>query len=104
MLAFSKLEKWNAELFLILYNPQEKVHPRPDGEDERTEEYTSRVFVPEVSRKELINALVRERYTEADEIALAFGREADAEKLAAHEEFVADCRALADRILEALEV
>lgn len=57
------------------------------------------VLVSEVSRKAIIEAIIRTTYSESDEIALAFGREADVEKKAAHEEFVAQAKVWADEIL-----
>ena len=89
-----KVAPWDGQKMVVRYNITEV----PDGEEGVKYEYDE-VLVAEVSRKAIIEAIVRVRYTESDEIALAFGREADAEKIAAHEEYVAQAKVWADEIL-----
>lgn len=47
----------------------------------------------------IIDAIMRTKYTESAEIALAFGREKDAAKLAEHEAFKEQAEAWAEEIL-----
>ena len=56
----------------------------PDGVKYEYDE----VLVPEVAKGIIIDAIMRTKYTESAEIALAFGREKDAAKLAEHEAFL----------------
>lgn len=97
--SFSKVrpaivEKWDGSKSVVRFNIVEV----PDGDDGVKYEYYE-VLVSEVSRKAIIEAIIRTTYSESDEIALAFGREADVEKKAAHEEFVAQAKVWADEIL-----
>ena len=90
----AKVEKWDGSKSVVRFNIVEV----PDGDDGVKYEYFE-VLVSEVSRKAIIEAIIRTTYSESDEIALAFGREADAEKIAAHEEYVAQAKVWADEIL-----
>ena len=87
-------EKWDNEKFVVRFHVEEL----PDEDGGVKYEYNE-VVVAEVSRKCIIDALVRERYDFADEIALAFDRKANAEDKAAHEAYVAECKKIADEIL-----
>ena len=96
--SFSKVrpalvEKWDGSKSVVRFD----IVELPDEEGVKYEYYE--VLVSEVSRKAIIEAIIRTTYSESDEIALAFGREADVEKKAAHEEFVAQAKAWADEIL-----
>lgn len=57
------------------------------------------VLVPEVEKGTIIDAIMRTKYTESAEIALALGRDKDAEKLAEHEAFKEQAKAWAEEIL-----
>ena len=87
-------EKWDNEKFVVRFHVEEL----PDEDGGVKYEYNE-VVVAEVSRKCIIDALVRERYDFADEIALAFDRKANAEDKAAHEAYVEECKKIADEIL-----
>ena len=96
--SFSKVrpalvEKWDGSKSVVRFG----IVELPDEEGVKYEYYE--VLVSEVSREAIIEAIIRTTYSESDEIALAFGREADVEKKAAHEEFVAQAKAWADEIL-----
>lgn len=85
-------EKWDNEKFAVRFNIVEI-----EDEDGVKYEYDE-ILVKEVSKKGVIDALVAEKYDFNDEIALAFNRGADAEAKAAHEAYVAECKAIADSI------
>lgn len=87
-------EKWDNEKFVVRFHVEEL----PDEDGGVKYEYNE-VLVPEVTRKAIIDALVAQVYDFADEIALAFNRDADKEDIEAHEAFVAECKAIADEIL-----
>lgn len=57
------------------------------------------VLVPEVEKGIIIDAIMRTKYTESAEIALAFGREKDAAKLVEHEAFKEQAETWAEEIL-----
>lgn len=87
-------EKWDNEKFVVRFHVEEL----PDEDGGVKYEYNE-VLVPEVTRKAIIKALVAQVYDFADEIALAFNRDADKEDIEAHEAFVVECKAIADEIL-----
>lgn len=87
-------EKWDNEKFVVRFHVEEL----PDEDGGVKYEYFE-VLVSEVSRKAIIEAIIRTKYTESDEIALAFGREKDAAKLAEHEAFKEQAEAWAEEIL-----
>lgn len=87
-------EKWDNEKFVVRFHVEEL----PDEDGGVKYEYNE-VLVPEVTRKAIIDALVAQVYDFADEIALAFNRDADKEDIEAHEAFVVECKAIADEIL-----
>lgn len=87
-------EKWDNEKFVVRFHVEEL----PDEDGGVKYEYNE-VLVPEVTRKAIIEAIIRTKYTESDEIALAFGREKDAAKLAEHEAFKEQAEAWAEEIL-----
>lgn len=86
-------EKWDNSKYVVRFNIVEST-----DEEGSLFEYDE-VLVPSLDRADIINALVRERYSESAELALAFGREGDAEELAAHEAYVVECKSIADEIL-----
>jgi hypothetical protein len=87
-------EKWDNEKFVVRFHVEEL----PDEDGGVKYEYNE-VLVPEVEKGIIINAIMRTKYTESDEIALAFGREKDAAKLAEHEAFKEQAEAWAEEIL-----
>ena len=92
-------EKWDNEKFVVRYNVVELPDVDAEGVEQGVKYEYNEVVVAEVSRKCIIDALVRERYDFADEIALAFDRKANVEDKAAHEAYVAECKKIADEIL-----
>jgi len=62
-------------------------------------EYNTKYFARSVTEKEIMLAVIRERYDTADEIALAMKREDDAIKLQEHEDYVLFARTTAELIL-----
>lgn len=90
----AKVEKWDGSKSVVRFNIVEV----PDGDDGVKYEYFE-VLVSEVSRKAIIEAIIRTTYSESDEIALAFGREKDAAKLAEHEAFKEQAETWAEEIL-----
>ena len=92
-------EKWDNEKFVVRYNVVELPDVDAEGVEQGVKYEYNEVVVAEVSRKCIIDALVRERYDFADEIALAFDRKSNAEDKATHESYVAECKKIADEIL-----
>lgn len=90
----AKVEKWDGSKSVVRFNIVEV----PDEDGGVKYEYNE-VLVPEVTRKAIIDVLVRRKYDFADEIALAFAREGDDSDKAEHEAYVAECKAIADEIL-----
>ena len=94
MSKFSKAEKWDASHTIIEYAPAEVQH----GE-ETAEEYTKKVIVPEVSKAAIVEALIRERYSESDELALLRQRNTKKAEFSEYKDFVEGAKTLADEIL-----
>lgn len=61
-------------------------------------EYNSKYLAKEVSKKEIMLAIIREKYDSADEISLSMKRVGDEEKFLAHEEYVEFARNEAEKI------
>lgn len=98
MLKFSKCEKWDAERFLLSYDPQEI-----ERGEEKAEEYTKEVIVSQVSKGAIVEALVRKEFSVSDEIAIIRQRDTKAEEFAAYNARVEEIKAEAVSILEGLE-
>ena len=94
MLKFSKAEKWDSSRTIIEYAPAEVQH----GE-ETAEEYTKKVIVPEVSKAAIVEALIRERYSVSDELALLRQRNTKKAEFSEYNDFVEGVKTLADEIL-----
>ena len=94
MLKFSKAEKWDSSRTIIEYAPAEVQH----GE-ETAEEYTKKVIVPEVSKAAIVEALIRERYSVSDELALLRQRNTKKAEFSEYNDFVEGAKTLADEIL-----
>ena len=88
--------------YQIAWNIQR--NDRTDTNDQTIEswdyEYNSVRPAPEVSRKEIIISIVRERYDMNDELSLAMNRAEDAQKFADHESYVLFAKETADLILQ----
>lgn len=101
--SFSKVypvvcEKWDGSKSIVRFG----ITELPDEDDGVKYEYYE-VLVPEVEKGAIIDAIMRTKYSESAEIALAFGREKDATKLAEHEAFKAQAEAWAEEILSVNE-
>lgn len=97
MLPYSKCEKWDAERFLLSYDPQEV-----EKGEEKTEEYTKQVIVAEVGKGAIVEALVRKEYSVSDELGLLRQRESKQEEFAAYNARVEEIKQEADAILAGL--
>lgn len=97
MLNYSKCEKWDAERFLLSYAPQEI-----ERGEEKTEEYTKEVIVPEVSKSAIVEALVRKEFSVSDEIAILRQRSSKKAEFDAYNARVEELKAEAVAILEGL--
>lgn len=62
-------------------------------------EYNSKYMAKEASKKEIMLAIIREKYDTADEISIAMRREADTAKFQEHEDYVQFARVTAEQIL-----
>jgi hypothetical protein len=62
-------------------------------------EYNSKYLAKAVTKKEIMLAIIREKYDSDDEISLSMNRELDVLKLQEHEEYVSFARTTADLIL-----
>lgn len=97
MLNYSKCEKWDAERFLLSYDPQEI-----ERGEEKTEEYTKEVIVAEVSKGAIVEALVRKEFSVSDEIAILRQRSSKKAEFDAYNARVEELKAEAVAILEGL--
>jgi hypothetical protein len=62
-------------------------------------EYNIKYLAKEVTKKEIMLAIIREKYDTADEISIAMKRVQDAEKFQEHEDYVVFARNTAESIL-----
>ena len=95
----AKVERYDSKSLLVRYNITEVPDFTADGEPDGVKYEYDEVLVPEVEKGTIIDAIMRTKYTESAEIALAFGREKDATKLAEHEAFKEKAEAWAEEIL-----
>lgn len=102
MLKFSKCERWDGSRFIIFFDPQEVEHTNPDGSSVKLEQYAKSIIVPEVNKGEVVSALIREKYSVNDELALLRQKTSKKAEFAAYDTFAEESKALADSILEAL--
>ena len=65
-------------------------------------EYNTKYFAKSISQKEVMLAIIRERYDSSDEIALAMKRAEDAAKLQEHEDYISFARTTARQLLTQL--
>lgn len=62
-------------------------------------EYNTKYLARSVTKKEIMLAIIREKYDTADEISLAMKRDQDAEKFQEHEDYIVFARNTAEEIL-----
>lgn len=67
-------------------------------------DYNSKYLAKEISKKEIMLAIIREKYDSADEISLSMKRVGDEEKFQEHENWVEFARTTAELILDALQL
>lgn len=95
----AKVERYDSKSLLVRYNiievPDFTAEGKPDGVKYEYDE----VLVPGAEKGIIINAIMRTKYTESAEIALAFGRDKDVAKLAEHEAFKEQAETWAEEIL-----
>lgn len=100
----AKVEAYDGKHVLVRYDIKEVPDFTPEGEPDGVKYEYKEVLVPSdtVEKKDkgvVIDAIIRTKFSESAEIALAFGREKDAEKLAEHEAFKEQAEAWAEEIL-----
>ena len=61
-------------------------------------DYNSNYYPTEISKKEIMLAIIRERYDANDELSIALRRIGDEAKLQAHEDYIQFARTTADAI------
>ena len=66
-------------------------------------QYNTKYLAQSVCKKEIMLAIIREKYDVADEISLSMKRDDDAVKLQEHEEYVISARGIAEQIMVAYE-
>lgn len=92
---FSKVEKWDAERILVMYDPQEVEGP--DGETRV--EYAHQVLVPALTKGALVEAILRKDYSVSDELAILRQRNSKKAEFNAYDAAAEAAKALADQIL-----
>ncbi len=97
-----QVEKLNRSQFLIRWNIKPFTRPAMEGMPEMEGfefEYNSKYYPHEISKKEIMLAVIREKYDANDELAIAIRRTGDEAKFQAHEDYVNFARTVADAIL-----
>ena len=95
----AKVERYDSKSLLVRYNIVEVPDFTAEGEPDGVKYEYDEVLVSAVEKGIIINAIMRTKYTESAEIALAFGRDKDVAKLAEHEAFKGQAEAWAEEIL-----
>lgn len=98
---YSSIEKWDNSHDLIQYAPAEVLR-----EDEAREEYTKQVIIPSNAtdkKAAIVSALIRERYTVDDELAVQRQRDTKPDEFTEYNTFAEACKAEANRIIGSLE-
>lgn len=87
--------------FQIRWNIQEVDVQQEDGSTttEYSYEFNHRYIPKKLTKKEIMIAIIRESYDVDDELELAYGREEDVAKIAAHEQLINDARTKAETII-----
>lgn len=62
-------------------------------------EYNTKYIAKEISKKEIMLSIIREKYDVSDEISISMKREGDEEKYQEHENYVNLARTMAEQIL-----
>jgi len=62
-------------------------------------EYNSKYLAKAVTKKEIMLAIIREKYDTPDEISISMKREDDVVKLQEHEDYVSFARTVAEQIM-----
>ena len=62
-------------------------------------DYNAKYMAKEVSKKEIMLSIIREKYDSDDEISIAMRREGGAEKFQEHEDYVNLAKVIAEQIL-----
>lgn len=88
-----KVERYDAKTLLVSFNVTEAEY-----NDEKGFEYES-VRVPELSKGAIVEAIIRERYTLNDEIALLRQRTSKKAEFAEYNDYAEAAKATADAIL-----
>lgn len=96
-LPYARIERWDAEHYIISYAPVEVQH----GED-TCEEYTMTVIVAEVTKAALVDVLVRRHYSVSDEFGILRQRDTKPEEFAQYNAIVEAIKAEAAGVLNAL--
>lgn len=91
----AKVERYDNKSLLVRYNIVETEDSARGGVKYVYDE----VIVHSLDKGVIIEAIMRTKYTQSEEIALAFGRKKDAKKLAEHEAFKESAAAWANEIL-----
>lgn len=97
ILPFAKIERWDAEHYIISYKPVEVQR----GE-ENVEEYTMTVIVTEVTKAALVDTLVRRHYSVSDEFGILRQRDTKPDEFAQYNEIAETIKAEVDNVLKAL--
>jgi hypothetical protein len=87
------LIRWNIAAF---NRPAQENMPEMQGFEF---EYNSKYYPAEISKKEIMLAIIREKYDANDELAIAIRRTGDEVKFQAHEDYVNFARQIAGAIL-----
>ena len=98
------IEQLNVKKYRVRWNIQPITRPARAGMRETQGfefDCNSNYYPAEITKKEIMLAIIRERYDANDELAIAIRRNGDEAKFQAHEEYVNFARTTADAILAA---
>lgn len=88
--------------YLVRWDIQEKVREATDFLPSTTVfefEYNSEYLAKSVNKKEIMLAIIREKYDDSDEISILARRDGDTEKFQEHEDYVNFAREYAINIM-----
>lgn len=97
-----QIEQLNIKKYRVRWNIQPIARPARAGmpEMQRFEfDCNSKYYPTEISKKEIMLAIIRERYDANDELSIIIRRAGDEAKFQAHEEYVQFARTTADAII-----
>jgi hypothetical protein len=98
------IERINTNKYRIRWNIKPFARPARMGIPEMQGfefDYNSNYYPVEISKKEIMLAIIREKYDANDELSIALRRIGDNDKYQAHEDWVNFARTTADAILAA---